>query len=209
MYRYSLVLTNFQPYDTRDIGYNSEVPNSGAPFVAATDTYAITAESQPGDEQESNDITSDPSVQFSRQTWWDHLLGLYAVCMPASYRSLPLGQLQRDPSVSQHEIVEDVRFLFKSSSYWFSFLNVRRFYNTFLDPARRNRMQPSLLLSILAVSTFLQSTSRACPEDNRRKALMLRDEAQAALEASLYARAIDGELAQAAWVRQHPPDGLG
>lgn len=183
--------------------------NSGASFVAATGAYVVTAERQPGDEQESNDITPDPSVQFSRQTWWDHLLRLYAVCMPASYRSLPLGQPHHDTRVSQLEIIEDVRFLFKSSSYWFSFLNVPRFYNTFLDPVRRSRMQPSLLLSILAVSTFLQSTLRACPEENRRKALMLRDEAQAALDSSLCARAIDSELAQAAWVCQHSSDRLG
>ena len=125
--------------------------------------------------------------------------------MPASYHWLPPGQPQRDASFSQ--IIEDVRFIFKISSYWFSFLNVPRFYNTFMDPARRSRMQPSLLLSLLAVSTFLQSSQRACPEASRDKALMLREEAQAALEASLCARAIDGELAQAAWVRQWSPDG--
>ncbi len=127
--------------------------------------------------------------------------------MPASYRSLPLGQLQRDTSVSQ--IIEDVRFVFKSSSHWFSFLNVPRFYNTFTDPTRRSHMQPSLLLSLLAVSTLLQSSERVCPEESRRKAMMLREEAQGQLEASLYARAIDGELAQAAWVRQRSPDGPG
>lgn len=127
--------------------------------------------------------------------------------MPASHRSLPLGQPQRDSSVSH--IIEDVRFIFKASSYWFSFLNVPRFYNTFMDPARRSHMQPSLLLSLLAVSTFLQSSQRAYPEESRHKAMMLRDEAQAALEASLYARAIDGELAQAAWVGQQSPDEPG
>ena len=173
-------------------------PNSSAPFGAATDTYVVTTERQARDEQ-SNDITPDPSVQFSRKTWWDHLLHLYAVCTPASYHPLSLGKIQRDASSVQ--IIEDVRFVFKSSSYWFSFLNVPRFYNTFMDPTFRSHMQPSLLLSLLAVSTFLQSTTRPCPEENRQKALMLRDEAQAALEASLYARAINGELAQAAWVR--------
>ncbi|KAH9176032.1 hypothetical protein EDB89DRAFT_1846911 [Lactarius sanguifluus] len=180
--------------------YNSEVPNSGtiAPFGAATGSYVVAAESQPGNEQESNDITPDPSVQFRRRTWWDHLLRAYAAPMTASYHSLPLGQMRRDASVSQ--IIEDVRFLFKTSSYWFSFLNVPRFYKTFTDPARRGHMQPSLLLSLLAVSTLVQSSQQARPEESRRKAIMLRDEAQSALEASLYARAIDGELAQAAWV---------
>jgi hypothetical protein len=80
-------------------------------------------------------------------------------------------------------------------------LNVRRFYDNFMDPVRRSQMQPSLLLSLLAVSTFLQSTEQAFPEEGQRMAMLLRDEAQGYLEASLHARAIDVELAQAAWVR--------
>lgn len=200
------MFTNLQPYDTRDIGYNFEIPNSGTivPFDAATDSYVVNPESQLGDWQESNDITSDPSVQFSRKTWWDHLLRMYAVSTPASYHSLPFGQPQRDASVNQ--IVEDVRFVFKTSSYWFSFLNVPRFYNSFMDPSGQSRMQPSLLLSLLAVSTLLQSSQRPYPAESRDKSLMLQEAARAALEASLYARAIDEELAQAAWVRQRPPD---
>ncbi|KAH9066631.1 hypothetical protein EDB87DRAFT_1553684 [Lactarius vividus] len=192
--------TSDPTHNRNPVRYNSEVPNSGtiAPFGAATGTYVVTAESQPGNEQESNDIIPDPSVQFRRKTWWDHLLRVYAAPMTTSYHSLPLGQIQRDASVSQ--IIEDVRFIFKTSSYWFSFLNVPRFYKTFTDPARRGHMQPSLLLSLLAVSTLVQSSQQARPEESRRRAIMLRDEAQSALEASLYARAIDGELAQAAWV---------
>jgi len=113
--------------------------------------------------------------------------------------SSSLVPAQRSDSMSQ--IIKDVRFIFRSSSYWFSFLNVPRFYNNFMDPARRNRMQPSLLLSLLAVSVFLQSSGRPDPEEGRRIAMLLQGEAQGYLEASLHARAIDEELAQAAWVR--------
>jgi hypothetical protein len=116
-----------------------------------------------------------------------------------SYSSPLLGLAQRDGAVNQ--IFGDVRFVFRSSHYWFSFLNVPRFFNNFADPMRRNSMQPSLLLSLLAVSTFLQSPTREYPEESRRMSVRLRDEAQGYLEASLYARAIDEELAQAAWVR--------
>jgi hypothetical protein len=120
--------------------------------------------------------------------------------MRASYGPSLLGQVQRDVCVSQ--IVKDIRFILRSSSYHFSFLNVPRFYSNFMDPVRRNHMQPSLLLSLLALSTFLQSTEQTDPELGRRTAVLLRDEAQAALEASLHAHAIDEELAQAAYVRQ-------
>jgi hypothetical protein len=146
-------------------------------------------------------IIPDPSVQFSRKTWFDHVRNMYAVYMPASYDSSPLGLAKRDGSIGQ--IIEDIRFVFRTSPYWFSFLNVPRFYNSFMDPVRRSRMQPSLLLSLLAISTFLQSTERPFPEESRRMAMLLRDEAQGYLEASLQARAVDVELAQAAWVRSN------
>lgn len=150
-------------------------------------------------EWELRSISPDPSVQFSRKIWWDHLLDLYAVSVGFSYGSPPLELAQRDGSVSQ--IINDVRFIFRSSHYWFSFLNVPRFFNNFAEPGRRSRMQPSLLLSLLAVSTFLQSPGRPYPDESRRMAVLLRDEAQGYLEASLQVRAIDEELAQAAWVR--------
>lgn len=150
-------------------------------------------------ELDFSDITPDPSVQYSRKMWWDHLCNLYAVSMRGSYHSSSQGLAYRDGSISQ--IVEDVRFMFGSAPNWFSFLNLPRFHNTFLDPVRRSRMQPSLLLSLLAVSTFFQSSERANPEESRRMAMVLRDEAQGYLEASLHARAINDELAQAAWVR--------
>ena len=150
-------------------------------------------------ELDLSDITPDPSVQFSRETWFDHVRDLYVVSMQASDDSSYLGLAQRDSSISQ--IIEDVRFIFKSSYHWFSFLNVPRFYNNFMDPTRRGRMQPSLLLSLLAVSKFFQGAGRLCPEESYHVAMLLRDEAQGYLEASLQARAIDVELAQAAWVR--------
>ena len=153
-------------------------------------------ESRP--EWEPRDISPDPSVQFKRKIWWDHVLDLYAVPVRVSYGPT-LELAQRNSNVSQ--IINDVRFIFRSSPPWFSFLNVPRFFNNFADPVRRSRMQPSLLLSLLAVSTFLQSPVREYPEESRRMAVLLRDEAQSYLEASLQARAIDEELAQAAWVR--------
>ena len=150
-------------------------------------------------ELDLNDITPDPSVQFSRETWFDHVRDLYSVSMQVSGDSPYLGLAQRNSSISQ--IIEDVRFIFKSSYHWLSFLNVPRFYNNFMDPIRRGCMQPSLLLSLLAVSKCLQGAGQLCPERSYHVAMLLRDEAQGYLEASLLARAIDVELAQAAWVR--------
>ena len=149
-------------------------------------------------ELDLRDITPDPSLQFTRETWFDHVRDLYAVSIAVSYDP-SLGLTQYDGGFNK--ISDDIRFIFRFSPYWFSFLNVPRFYNNFLDPYRRNRMQPSLLLALLAVSRFLQSAGQESPAEARRLALLLRDEAQGYLEASLHARAIDVELAEAAWVR--------
>ncbi len=149
-------------------------------------------------ELDLSDITPDPSLQFSRETWFDHIRDLYAVSMPVSCDS-SLGLTQYDGGF--RKIIDDIRFVFRFSPNWFSFFNVPRFYNNFMDPYRRSRMQPSLLLALLAVSKCLQSAEQEFPAEGRRMAMLLRDEAQGYLEASLHARAIDVELAEAAWVR--------
>lgn len=159
---------------------------------------AYTAFAQHRLELDLRDITPDPSVQFSRETWFDHIRDLYTVSMPVSGDS-SLALTQSDGGFSK--IIDDIRFFFKFSPYWFSFLNVPRFYNNLMDPYRRSCMQPSLLLALLAVSKCLQSAEQKYPAEVQRMAVLLRDEAQGYLEASLFARAIDVELAEAAWVR--------
>ncbi|KAI0060933.1 hypothetical protein BV25DRAFT_1857983 [Artomyces pyxidatus] len=150
-------------------------------------------------QQERADLVAEPNIQFSRKVWWDHLLYLYSTATPATRGSqVALTQTQRDTSMRQ--VVHDLRFLFRSSSYWFSFIHVPRFYNNFLDPERRSRMQPCLVLSALAVSAFLQSSNLGRGREGRRMAIILRDEAQSALDASLSSRAVDEEVAQAAWI---------
>lgn len=61
-------------------------------------------------------------------------------------------------------------------------------------------MQPSLILSVLALSTFMKSSELNGGNAGRLRALWLRDAAQSALEASFNAQWIEPTLAQAAWV---------
>ncbi|KAA1468777.1 hypothetical protein DENSPDRAFT_915286 [Dentipellis sp. KUC8613] len=151
------------------------------------------------EEESVFNLGAEPSVQFSRKIWWDHLLYLYSSADRTSHAFVPaLTQAQRDYSMGR--IVHDLRFLFKTTNYWFSFFNVPRFFNKFLDPVKRSRMQPSLVLSALMIGTYLQSSQLGRGDEGRRLALMLRDEAQGALDASLAARSIDEELAEAAWM---------
>lgn len=140
-------------------------------------------------------IALSPSLDFSRQTWWDSLLSGYT--SPGRH-SPNISSADREGACQQ--ITEDIRFLFRSTHYWFCFFNVPRFFAVFMNPEKRARMQPSLVLAALAISTFLQSSEVEMGAKGRKKALRLRDEAQGSLEASFNAGWLDESLVQAAWV---------
>ncbi|EIM80476.1 uncharacterized protein STEHIDRAFT_126004 [Stereum hirsutum FP-91666 SS1] len=174
------------------------LPNSSVPEAFITSAEEDDSEQQQQANQDGAQLGAEPSVQFSRKSWWDNLLAFYASYHHNGSQQLHLTQTQRHASYSQ--IITDMRILFQKSNYWFSFFNVPRFYSNFLDPVRRSMMQPSLVLAVLAVATFLQSSESGRGEAGRRMAMRLRDEAQSALDASVQARRIDESLAQAAWI---------
>lgn len=143
-------------------------------------------------------ITPEPSLDFTRKTWWDSLLAMYT--SSSSYLpSITLAQRQHATNL----VTADIRFLLRGSNYWFSFINVPLFFGTYYDSVKRERMQPALLPAALAIATLFQSSEAGYGKEGRDRALRLRDVAQGHLEASLNARWIDDSLAQAAWVR--PP----
>ncbi|EIN12958.1 hypothetical protein PUNSTDRAFT_118598 [Punctularia strigosozonata HHB-11173 SS5] len=145
-------------------------------------------------------IAFDPSLNFARKTWWDALVELYYA--PEQFRRVPglpmMTASQRNAAAT--EITMDLRFIFRSSNYWFSFLHVPRFFAAYFDSSSRAFMQPSLILSLLAVSTLIQSSEIRKGRQGREKALRLREEAQGALEASINAGWLDVSLVQAAWL---------
>lgn len=98
-------------------------------------------------------------------------------------------------------ITSDLRFLFKTSNYWMSFVNVPRFFRAFFDPTTRDNLQPSLIIISCALGMIWQSSEIGKGKSGRDLALQLRDQAQGALQASLNAGWIDENLAIAAWVR--------
>ncbi|KIJ54399.1 hypothetical protein M422DRAFT_222008 [Sphaerobolus stellatus SS14] len=132
------------------------------------------------------EIGSEPSLDFTRKTWWDNLLSVYA---PGS-----------DRAVTARLIHSDLQRLFKTSNYFVSFFNVPLFFSIFCNPLERDRMQPSLVIAALAMSNFLQSSELQGGNAGRSRSIWLRDLAQASLEASFNARWVDPTLAQAAWL---------
>ncbi|KAJ7301656.1 hypothetical protein DFH08DRAFT_906612 [Mycena albidolilacea] len=141
-------------------------------------------------------IVGQPTLDFSRKTWWDSLLSLYV--SPTFNHLESLSSSQR--YVAAQGISSDLRFLFRASSYWFSFLHIPTFFNNFYDPSKRELVQPSLTLAALALSTFWQSSEIGKGQSGRQRALKYREEAQSALESSLNVGWVDETLAQAAWL---------
>ncbi|KAF9506411.1 hypothetical protein BS47DRAFT_1489375 [Hydnum rufescens UP504] len=128
-------------------------------------------------------IAHGPSVQFSRKTWWDTLLGIYS----------------SDRHTAIRTIVSDLTLVFRNSGHALPFFRVPYFFNNLLYPPDREQMQPSLVLSVLALSSLMQSISDrgATPRD---RAELLERAAHGALQASINAGWVDLNLAQAAMV---------
>lgn len=168
--------------------------------VSFTDRGYIAELDERGNEKardDNEDIGAQPSLNFSRKIWWDSLLSLYV--SPTSNNLQMLSSSQREAAA--HSITADLRFLFRASNFWFSFFHIPSFFGNFCDPENRERIQPSLVLALLAMATFWQSSEVGIGRRGRERALRFRDEAQGALEASFNAGWVDETLAQAAWVR--------
>ncbi|KAI0356257.1 hypothetical protein OH77DRAFT_1423872 [Trametes cingulata] len=141
-------------------------------------------------------IPARPSLQFTRQTWWDALLTFYS-----SDDGIPAPDVTVEQrSKAMRRIVSDLRGLFQSSLYWLSFIHLPRFFDMLFKPQRRATMQPSLLLSALAVGTLAQSSEIEEGAPGRMRALKLLEMADSALQASFASGWVDYGLVQAAWL---------
>lgn len=173
-----------------------------APSSAGAGSHA-SREYEYEEETDRPDIAAEPSLQLTRDTWWDALLSLYArhAHPQLAGGAAPLAPGMRD-SMSQ-QVTADLRFLFRASNYWFAFFNVPRFFSRLCDSTKRSSLQPSLILAALAAANFIRSSEQENGEAGRSWALTLLEQAQVSLESSINARWIDEGLVQASWVR--PP----
>ncbi|KAI0720844.1 hypothetical protein C8T65DRAFT_692713 [Cerioporus squamosus] len=146
---------------------------------------------------------TSPSVQFTRETWWDALLYFYAPPPSGTTSSLPSYGAPLTPAVREAaaaHIAADLRFAFYASLHWFAFIHVPRFFGSLFDPYRRQSLQPCLVLALLALGTFFQSSELELGAKGRERALHLLDQAHATFQASLNSGRIDLGLVQTAWL---------
>ncbi|KAI0657039.1 hypothetical protein C8Q70DRAFT_1007912 [Cubamyces menziesii] len=163
-----------------------------------SDPHSAICEEQGQDEEEITTITQAPSVQFTRETWWDALLSVYAAPLDRP-GAVPTLTIDLRNSTSER-VSADLRFLFQVSLHWFSFINIPRFFSTLYNPAVRQTLQPSLILGLLGLATFFQSSELELGAKGREKALRLIDHAHATFHASVNSGWIDVGLVQAAWI---------
>ncbi|KAI9060850.1 hypothetical protein FKP32DRAFT_1594944 [Trametes sanguinea] len=150
-------------------------------------------------DEASQSIPARPSLQFTRDTWWDALLTFYS-CEGDMQALSPITLSAEQRSGALVKIVSDLRSFFFSSFYWLSFINIPRFFDNVFDLTRRAQLQPSLLLSALAVGTLAQSSDADNGAPGRARALRLLELADGALQASLAAGWVDIGLVKAAWL---------
>lgn len=162
----------------------------------------------------ASNIVAEPSIRFSRDTWWESLLHTYNLCGHGDAAAATSWTPGRQEAVM--EIAQDVYSFFRIASFSLHFINVPLFFDMFHHADHRAMVQPALVLGILAYSKLLQSNrdvgndprERARREELWRRSSMLRDLAQAAFDASYNAGWIDVALAQAAYVSGSSRDGL-
>ncbi|KAF9519724.1 hypothetical protein BS47DRAFT_1312356 [Hydnum rufescens UP504] len=130
----------------------------------------------------SYEMLNQPSVEFTRQTWWQSLTRYYGG---------PRAHATR-------RITEDLSHLFRVSNYFLSFINVPLFFSTLHHPGQREHVQPSLVLAMLALSTLIQSGDLGLGQKAILRALELRDLAQSHFDMSLSSGWVSPGLAQAA-----------
>ncbi|RPD77848.1 hypothetical protein L226DRAFT_504311 [Lentinus tigrinus ALCF2SS1-7] len=162
--------------------------------------YGFEESGQDEGDQKGAVIAADPSLQFTRETWWDALLVLYANDSGRGPFDMTLAIPPGVRENTTHNITADLRAIFRASPNWFNFINLPRFFASLLDPRARHSIQPSLILGALALATFFRSHEGELGADGRERALKLRDQAQSALEGSLSSRWVDHSLVQAAWL---------
>ncbi|KAI1789410.1 hypothetical protein LXA43DRAFT_1075379 [Ganoderma leucocontextum] len=142
-------------------------------------------------------IPARPSLEFTRDIWWDALLTFYSTDLGTT-DAISLSAEQRSETVIQ--VVSDLQALFHSSLYWVSFIHLPRFFNRLLNPTSRASMQPSLIMSALAIGLFSQSSEAERGAAGRIKALKLVELAHGSLQGSMASGWVDVELIQAAWL---------
>ena len=92
-----------------------------------------------------------------------------------------------------------------SSNYWLFFLRSDTFIYRLRDPLERSRLQPSLVLSALAMANLMKSSELEQGELGRMLALALRNEAQLLLEEACTSQRLDYMHAEAALVSSVKP----
>nr|QWQ79357.1 Zn 2Cys6 transcription factor [Sanghuangporus sanghuang] len=185
----------FSKYEQSSAGSLSDSELTGRSFARQLNINAISPATHAYLPSPSSDINSN-------KLWWDTLLLEYSSSPEQSEGAIINDLTSLYALIELFSLIDmpDIVaiFSFNSSIHWLSFLNEQYFFRRLSDPSERERIQPALVLSALALATLLQSSEIELGEVGRQRALRLRDIAQIHLEVSWNASSVDPSLAQAA-----------
>ncbi|KAI0829653.1 hypothetical protein BC628DRAFT_1314422 [Trametes gibbosa] len=186
------------PYEYDPFAFDAD--NMALFMVPRLSSTSPPAASTTTEDQNAESIPTRPSMQFARDTWWDALLAFYALERDITTDAYTVALTSEQRNRSTRFIISDLRAMFQSCASWASFIHLPRFFAIIMDPVRRAEMQPSLLMSILALGVFTQSSEVERGTRGRERALRLLEMAHGALQSSLATGWVDVGLAQAAWM---------
>ncbi|KIK57927.1 hypothetical protein GYMLUDRAFT_228507 [Collybiopsis luxurians FD-317 M1] len=116
-----------------------------------------------------------PMLESQQREWWARNLNNYSI----------------------KDIADNAKYLFNDTGHLLSFLNIDFFLETLFDTESRTTIRPALVYSILAMAMLMKSSEAEYGADGRAEALLLRESAQASLEASFNSGWIDTMLVEA------------
>lgn len=188
-------------------------------------TARVDPRMQPQEVRRCVPVAFPPEVGVPGGAWWDILLSRYPSTReepsvsPPRYRShacshqvLQLSGYLRRPQISVrvrccHPPVAPSLILtnrLENTSYWLIFLDRNTFLDRLADVNFRASIEPSLILSALALSNLMQSSEVGRGEAGRNLAVGLRNAAQSSMEAACNDSRVHYTLAEAAIVRPLP-----
>jgi hypothetical protein len=97
-------------------------------------------------------------------------------------------------------INQEIRDFFALNFSWFSFFNKSLFFSRLHHPQERLRIQPCLMLAMLAVVSLAKTSGGDPHGAGRKRSIMLADSARSMLHHSIATQSMDPSMAQAAMV---------
>ncbi|KDR67042.1 hypothetical protein GALMADRAFT_1133694 [Galerina marginata CBS 339.88] len=123
-------------------------------------------------------IPTSPTIETDQKMWWDKILSTHTL----------------------NDIAAELTFLVNNTGHLLSFINLNFLIRRLFGDNERLRIQPSFILSILAMAKLMKSSALEGGGNGLRAAMMLATDAHSAFDDALRFNWVDATLAEAALI---------